>query len=196
MNDLTPEVKEACRLAVHSVLKTRRNARQVYYDTLQDAYIIALSKRGKKEAKTPQEYYWKVRYGLIDLFREQTHIRCYQRQGIEMPVILSLDDDSITADFKDSAPSYRRWLSERKGKVFTYIDKENRLVRVTEEQVRDAIETILKLFPRREQAWILEWINGKTLLTIGKENGLSEPRISIAVSRFKKEIRKLLSERR
>ena len=54
MDVINPEIDLACKLAVRSVLKNHPNPRQVYQDTLQDAYIIALSKRGSKEATTPK----------------------------------------------------------------------------------------------------------------------------------------------
>ena len=182
MDDLDPDIEKACRLAVRSVLKNHPNASQVYYDTLQDAYLIALSRRGKKEAKTPQEFYWKVRYGLIDLFRERTHIRRFQRHGIPLPTVLSLDDENITTDFKDAVPSYRRWIIEERK-------------RIAAEQIDEEIEKVLRSFSNRQKIWIKEWIQGKTLLTIAKENGLCESRISQVVSRFKKELRKSLSKK-
>lgn len=179
MDVINPEIDLACKLAVRSVLKNHPNPRQVYQDTLQDAYIIALSKRGSKEATTPKQFFWKVRFGLIDLFRGQTHIRCFQRSGRSIPLTISLDDSRIASDYKDFAPSYSRWLSEKRDSEFL-------------DSLDESVERVLLNFSSRQRSWIREWIHGKTLLTIAKENGLCESRISQVVSRFKKDLRKLV----
>lgn len=176
--DIDPAIKEVCKRAVKRFLRHNSNARQIYDDTLQDAYVIAMSPRGKKEPKNDKQLFGKIYYGLIDLHRHRTHSRWYQRTKTERPLVFSIERSDISLDFRDSISSYQRWYKE---------EREKR----TREDVVDFIERATKSFCKRDRQWVCEYfLEGKTLAEIAKENNMSETRISQVVGLFKEMARK------
>ena len=177
-----PEIAKACYAATRDFLSIQNGNN--FEDTLQDAFMIAFSKRGNKVAKTCTEYYFKVYYGLIDLYRSRTHSRALKRSGQHLPVFLSMHDAEKEMNFKIENYSLNKWTFSESDTLYS-VNKGSETFRISSDNLHNQITLLISLFNRRDREIITRHLNGENKTVIAKYFGIQSNVITSVLNVFK-----------
>ena len=200
-SELTPEMERQCYRAARRFWRFS----MIWYgrgysfdDVLQDARIIAIMPRGKKEPQNDVELFYKIYYGLLDNARTMTKSRSIKRRGGTFITYASWErlQEYRGGYLGESALQKSRESDEDKW-IFRTLNKDGSVDRVFgPDQVKEAACAVAKKFDDLTiQCVELHFVHGLKYDEIGVVIGRTVSRISQILAVFKKELKKELLKR-
>lgn len=181
-------IQNACLSATKSFVKRYKGKGNIFEDTLQDAYVIALSKRGKQEAKTEIEFYYKVLYGLIDLHRHRVHSSYGLKSGKQRPEFIEISSESIDHHIMIKDFSYRKWISDKAEPVLNVVYK-GKYKRISENELLETIQScFLRLNPSHREI-IKLMFQGVDSKEIARRTQYTWRAVQAVLCRFRKRVK-------
>ena len=167
-------------------------------DVLQDARIIAIMPRGKKEPKNDVELFYKIYYGLLDHARTLTKSRSIKRRGESYITYASWE---LLQEYRGGYWSESALLKSRESDedkwVFYALNKDGGVDHVFgSDQVKEATLEVAKKFDALTlKCAELHFVHGLKYDEIEAVIGRTVSRISQILAAFKKELKKELLKR-
>lgn len=180
-------ISKACYAATRDFLAVRNSSIE-YEDTLQEAFLIALAPRGRKQARTSTEYYYKVYYGLIDKYRSETHSRVLKRNNLTHIKYISYyaEDDTVTSEVENAY--YSSWQNSSRETIYTCKDKNKSVFKISSSVLQDNVQDLLSMFSEHDRVIITRFMEGESGASIARSSSMSY----YAVSKVLKTIKRLL----
>lgn len=193
-------IHKVCRIAVKNFYKGRKRTPEQFKDSLQDALCIAYGPRGLKEIRTSKELYYKVLYGLIDIYRSRTHCRWFISKGIQQPRFINtsrIDNERKNWRLEPLYDNgYRQWIAEQRGPLFWYETEDDinqsgttRRRYVPKIGLDEAIEKSMSCFSSRKRSWINMYIEGKAIKDIAQQSNKGETTVRDTLRDFRNRLK-------
>ncbi|MBQ9372554.1 MAG: hypothetical protein IJU03_10215 [Thermoguttaceae bacterium] len=185
-------------------------ARQIYKkggygctfeDHFQDACLLALTPRGRREPRNGAEFYWKIYYGLIDKFRARTKSRTLKRNNLHIR-IYSLDEPTNknnTASIR--ARSILNFIEKRQAEEWTHEHDDRPLPYevngkrkyISESDLKDLIERQLRI-QRQTTRDLYDFVykQGMTYEEAGEHIGKSAQTVLNILKKLREDIKRAI----
>lgn len=206
----TNRAKKSRTLSDEQLCVCRSAARQVYKlggycgsleDLYQDAVVVALKPRGRREPRTLSELYWKVFFGLIDEHRARTGSRWLKRHNKNLN-FLSLDEPFENSHCNNHrARAVLSYLEERRAEQWSRdnddhalpfehegarrVIAESALNELVERKLRESGEKTRKLYCMVYQL-------GLTYKEVAEIVGVTETMVAKILARFRRGMKDLI----
>ena len=200
-SDYTPEMERQCQRAARRFWRYKEywyGRGYSYEDVLQDARLIAITPRGKKEPETEAQLFCKIYYGLIDKLRSTDKTRSFKRRGERRVCYASWE---VLQEYQGGYWSDRALLKSRDlddGRTIYFVRDSDGLVTnaFDLDDVSEIVREVAKWFDSTTQRCAeLRYVFGLKYKEIGFAVDRSISRVSQILSVFKRALKKELLRR-